>query len=161
MAHFITQQDADFFFEMEKFPEAEKEYQFPNSGEKLIIAFTSSDKRENFLFDIYRGSIRITKITYQNRVRKAFILRRLDLDGPLHVNPEVETVPLSFLEPYNGKEIPTPHLHIYVEGYDEKWAIPADDFLETHNKDIFEMMEQFFRYCNVKQLPNIKKTLLV
>jgi hypothetical protein len=99
MAHFITQQDADFLFDMEKFPEEEKEYQFPTSGQKLTIAFTSSDKRENFLFDIYRGSIRITKITYQNRVRKAFILRRLDIDGPTHVNPETETPPFPFLAP--------------------------------------------------------------
>ncbi len=161
MAHFITQHDADFFFAMEKFPEEEKEYEFPASGQKLTIAFTSSDKRESFLFDIYRGSIRITKVTYQNRVRKAYILRRLDVDGPMHVNPEVETVPFPYLEPYNGKEIPTPHLHLYVEGFGEKWAIPAGDILEMQNKDIFELMKHFFSYCNVKQLPNIKKTLLI
>lgn len=144
MAHFITQQDADFFFAMEKFPDEEKEYQFPSSGQKLTIEFSSSDKRENFTFDIYRGSICITKITYQSRVRKAFILRRLDLDGPTHVNPETEVIPLPFLEPYNEKEIPTPHLHFYVEGYGEKWAIPANIVLATVDKDIFEMMEQFF-----------------
>jgi hypothetical protein len=120
MAQYLTQQDADFFFGMEKIPEEEKEYQFPISGQKLIIPFTSSDKRENVLFDIYRGSISIFKITYQNRVRKAFILRRLDLNGPMHVNPEVETVPLPILQLYNGKKIPTPHLHLYIEGYDEK-----------------------------------------
>ena len=161
MAHFITQTDADFFFAMEKFPEEDKEYQFPSSGDKLTLTFTSSDKRESFLFDIYRGLIRITKVTYQNRVRKAYILRRLDWDGAMHVNPEVETVPFSFLEPYNGKEIPCPHLHIYVEGFGEKWAVPASDIFDTNNKDIYEMMEQFFNYCNVKQFPNIKKTLLV
>ena len=161
MAHFITQTDADFFFAMDKFPDEDKEHQFPISGEKLTIPLTSADKRESFLFDIYRGSIRITKVTYQNRVRKAYILRRLDLDGPTHVNPEAETVPFPFLEPYNGKEIPTPHLHIYVEGFGEKWAIPANDILETSGKDIYEMMEQFFTYCNIKQFPNIKKTLLV
>lgn len=161
MAHFITQQDADFFFGMEKFPEEEKEYQFPSSGQKLTIAFTSSDKRENFLFDIYRGSIKITKITFQNRVRKAFILRRLDLDGSTHVNPETEVVPFPFLEPYNGMEIPTPHLHLYIEGYGEKWAIPADMFMKVEGKDIYEMMIDFFKYCNVKKLPKIIKTLLI
>lgn len=61
MAHLITQQDADFFFEMEKFPEDDMEYQFPLSGEKLILSFTSADKHEKFLFDLYRGSIKITK----------------------------------------------------------------------------------------------------
>jgi hypothetical protein len=161
MGHFLTQQDADFFFEMEKIPEEEKDFQFPGSGQKLTLAFTSSDKRENFHFDIYRGSISITKVTYQNRVRKAFVLRRLDLDGPTHINPEAGIIPLQFLEPFNGKEIPTPHLHLYVEGYGEKWAIPADLFLKVEGKDIYEMMIDFFNYCNVKQLPKIIKTLLI
>ncbi|MFA6923003.1 MAG: hypothetical protein WC223_02005 [Bacteroidales bacterium] len=161
MAHFITQQDADFFFLMEKFPEEEKEYQFPNSGQKLTITFTTSDKRENFLFDIYRGSIKITKAVYQNRVRKAYILRRLDFNGAPHPNPEVENVPLPILEPYNGKEIPSPHIHLYVEGFGERWAVPAEMLMKIKGKDIYEIMIDFFKYCNVKQLPNIKKTLLI
>lgn len=161
MAHIITQQDADFLFEMDKFPEEDKVYDFPNSGGKLILPFTSADKREKFLFDIYRGTIKITKATYQNRVRKAYILRRLDYDGSPHPNPEVEKVPLSILEPYNGVEIPTPHIHIYVEGFGEKWAIPADLLMDLNGKDIYEIMGDFFRYCNVKKLPSITKTLLL
>ena len=161
MSHFISQQDADFFFGMEKFPDEGKEYQYPNSGQKLVLAFSSSDKRENFLFDIVRGSICMTKVTYQNRVRKAFILRRLDLDGPTHVNPEVDAIPLPILAQYNGMDIPTPHLHLYVEGYGEKWAIPADLLMKIEGKDIYEMMIDFFRYCNVNQLPKITKTLLI
>ena len=161
MAHFITQQDADFFFGMEKFPEDDNEYQFPHSGEKLILSFMSSDKREKFLFDIYRGSIKITKATYQNRVRKAYVLRRLDIDSAPHTNPGVESVPLPVLEPYNGKEIPSPHMHLYVEDFAERWAVPADIFLSLNGKDIYEIMEDFFRYCNVKKLPKIKKTLLL
>lgn len=161
MAHIITQQDADFFFEMEKFPEEDKKYQFPSSGQKLIIPFTSVDKRENFLFDVYRGSIKITKVNYQNRVRKAYILRRLDYNGSPHLNPEVETVPLPILEDYNGKEILSTHMHLYVEGFGERWAVPVDIFLSIDKKDIYEIMMEFFRYCNAKQLPNITKTLLI
>ncbi len=161
MSHYISQQDADYFFEMDKYPEEAKEYQFPSSGQRLTIAFNSSDKRENFLFDIYRGSIRITKITYQNRVRKAYVLRRLDLDGSMHTNPETDVIPLPVLEPYNGKEIPTPHIHLYVEGYGEKWAIPANLILKIEGNDIYEMMVDFLKYCNVKQLPKITKTLLI
>ena len=161
MAHFITQQDADFFFGMEKFPDGDNDYQFPNSGEKLILPFTSADKREIFLFDIYRGTIKITKAVYQNRVRKAYILRRLDFDGAPHPNPEVESVPLPILEPYNGKEIPSPHIHLYVEGFGERWAVPAELLMKVEGKDIYEIMEDFFRYCNVKQLPKIIKTLLI
>lgn len=161
MARFLTQQDADFFFEMEKFPEEDKKYQFPYSGGKLVLPFVSADKREKFFFDIYRGTIKITKATYQNRVRKAFVLRRLDYDGAPHSNPEVEIVPLQILEPYNGKEIPTPHIHLYIEGFGERWAVPADLFLNLDNKDIYEIMTEFFKYCNVKKLPDITKTLLI
>ncbi len=161
MANFITQQEADFFFGMEKYPENNREYQFPNSGGKLILSFTSADKHEKFLFDIYRGSIKITKVVYQNRVRKAYILRRSDFDGAPHLNPEVEAVPLQLLEPHNGKEIPSPHIHLYVEGFGEKWAVPAELLLPISGKDIYEIMEEFFRYCNVKQLPKITKTLLI
>ena len=160
--YILTQKDADLFFEMEKFPEdKDQEFEFPHSGQKLTIPFTSLDGHEKFLFDINRGTIRITKVTYQNRVRKAFVLRRLDFDGAPHTNPEVETVPLALLEPYNGKEIPAPHVHIYYEGFGERWAVPADMFVELERKDIYETMEEFFRYCNVKEFPNITKTLLL
>lgn len=161
MAHFITQQDADFFFRMEKFTDGNDEYQFPHSGEKLLLPFTSLDKREKFFFDIYRGSIKITKVTYQNRVRKAYILRRLDIDGAPHPNPEVETVPFPILEAYNGKIILSPHIHLYVEGFAERWAVPADLFFSLNGKDIYEIMEDFLKYCNVKKLPKITKTLLI
>ncbi len=161
MAHFIEQGDADFFFGMEKFPDEEKEYQFPNSGGKIIIPFTSIDKRENFLFDIYRGSVKVTKVAYQNRVRKAFVLRRLDFDGSPHPNPEVDVVPLEILKPYNGKEISSPHIHLYVEGFGERWAVPAELFLNLSGKDIYEVLFTFFDYCNVKKMPVIKKTLLI
>ena len=36
MAHYITQQDADFFFEMEKFPVDDKEGTFASEFNNLI-----------------------------------------------------------------------------------------------------------------------------
>lgn len=42
MAHFITQQESDFLFQMEKFPESNESYSFPVSGTKIVIPFTSS-----------------------------------------------------------------------------------------------------------------------
>ncbi len=161
MAHFITQQESDFLFQMEKFPESNELYSFPVSGTKIVIPFTSSDKHESFLFDIYRSSIKLTKVTYQNRVRKSFILRRLDIDGPSHLNPNVENVPLDFLAQYNSKEIDCPHLHIYVEGFNNKWAVPVSLFFSIDGKDIYDAMFDFFKYCNVKRIPIIEKGLLI
>jgi len=161
MAHFLTQTEADYFFQMEKIPESDETFSFPVSGIKIVLPFTSLDKRESFLFDIHRSSIKLNKATYQNRARKTFILRRLDLDGPAHLNPEVENVPLPLLEPYNGKDIACPHMHIYVEGFSSRWAVPANMFLVANGKDIYDMLIDFFVYCSVKKIPEIEKGLLI
>jgi hypothetical protein len=78
-----------------------------------------------------------------------------------HPNPAVETVQLEFLVPYNGIEIPCPHLHVYVEGFTDKWAIPAPADLVNSNADLYAMMESFFRYCNVQEMPNIERGLFI
>lgn len=161
MAHFITQTEADYFFQLEKIPESNEPLSFPVSGIKIVIPFTSLDKREMFLFDIHRSSIKLTKATYQNRARKTFIIRRLDLDGPPHQNPETENVPLPFLEPYNGKDIECPHLHIYVEGFSSRWAVPANLFMDINGNDIYDSLIDFFVYCSVKKIPLIEKGLLI
>ena len=161
MATILTQTEADNLFRLEKVPEdANNKYQFPISGNRLIIPCLSKDKKENFHFDVSRGSIKLTKITYQNRARKAYVLRRLDLDGAPHKNPEVETVPFEVLSPYNGEDIPCPHLHIYVEGYGEKWAIPAVDvFNRIDDKEMYDIMFDFFTYCNLTGPPHILNSI--
>ncbi|MCX6151315.1 MAG: hypothetical protein NTX22_12365 [Ignavibacteriales bacterium] len=161
MSYLITQTEADYFFQIEKIPEDDAKYTFPVSGDKLVIPFTSLDKRESFLFDITRSIIKIRKVTYQSRVRKIYILRRLDIDGPAHLNPEINEVPLEILKPYNGQEIECPHLHIYIEDFNNKWAVPADLFFNFKGKDIYDIMIEFFTYCNAKKLPEIEKRLLL
>jgi hypothetical protein len=101
------------------------------------------------------GRIRLTKCTYQERYQTIIILIRLDLDGPPHTNPEVVNVPLPHLTPYNGQTIDCPHLHLYVEGFMDKWAIPApnDEFLDTTN--LYTTLQDFLRYCNVVVPPKI------
>lgn len=161
MAHSLTQKEADYLFVLDKVPDTDKTFEFPFSGDKIIVPFISSDKRERFLFDISRASLKITKATYQNRVHKSIVLRRLDVDGAPHRNPEAEVVPLDFLKPYNGKDIPCPHIHVYIEGFGEKWAIPASDVLDVTGMDLYEVMVAFFRYCNVSTIPDIKNQLLL
>ncbi|MBK9334937.1 MAG: hypothetical protein IPM96_21685 [Ignavibacteria bacterium] len=115
MAIFLTQEEADYLFDIEKIPEDDKTIDFPSQGEKISLIFTSTDKREKFIFDITRAYVKLYKITYQNRARKAFVLRRLDINGQPHLNPTADKAPFEFLEPYNGIDIPCPHLHIYTE----------------------------------------------
>lgn len=82
----LTQAEADKLMAMEKCAAEEKDWLFPSPGERIAIPLTSLDKRENFMLDVTRAQIKLTKATYQNRARSAIILLRLDLDGPPHTN---------------------------------------------------------------------------
>ncbi|MDX2150661.1 MAG: hypothetical protein SFV54_07995 [Bryobacteraceae bacterium] len=84
----ITQEEADELIAMEKHRVDNKNWWFPEPGDRLSIPLTSVDKRENFTLDITRAQIKLTKATYQNRARQAILLMRLDLDGPPHRNPD-------------------------------------------------------------------------
>ncbi len=95
----ITQAEADLLIAMEKHRADTSDCFFPEAGQRLSIVLISKDKRENFMLDITRSQIKLTKATYQNRARQAIVLLRLDLDGPPHRNPD-------------DREIPCPHLHL-------------------------------------------------
>lgn len=114
----ISQTEADALIEMEKHCPEDKIWLFPSAGGRLSVPLISTDKRENFVLDIARATIRLTKATYQNRARQAIVLMRLDIDGPPHHNPE--DVPPGdryvVFAPYAGQTVPCPHLHLYVEG---------------------------------------------
>jgi hypothetical protein len=142
----ITQIEADNLIAMEKHRVDDKEWLFSAPGQRLAIPLISPDKREHFILDVSRAEIKLTKATYQNRARQAVILMRLDLDGPPHRNPD-------------GAEIPCPHLHLYREGYGDKWAVPAppDKYPDVH--DLFSTLEAFVTDCNITNPPNVQKSL--
>lgn len=132
----ITQVEADALIEMEKRFVDDKDWIFPPPGERIALALTSLDKRENFMLDVTRAQIKLTKATYQNRVRQAIVLIRLDLDGPPHRNPD-------------GTEIDCPHLHTYREGFGDKWAVPAPEYRYKNVQDLFSTCEAFLQHCNI------------
>jgi len=142
----LTQDEADKLMAMEKRAVDEKEWLFPAPGDRVAIPLTSLDKRESFMLDVTRAQIKLTKATCQNRARAAIILLRLDLDGPPHRNPD-------------GVEIPCPHLHVYREGYGDKWAIAAPAATYTDTLDLFSTFEVFMQQCNITCPPKIQKGL--
>jgi Family of unknown function (DUF6978) len=142
----LTQDEADKLMAMEKRYADDEERFFPVPGESIAIPLTSLDKRENFMLDVTRAQIKLTKATYQNRARAAIILLRLDIDGAPHRNPD-------------GEEIPCPHLHTYREGYGDKWAIPAPLDRYTNTLDLFSTFEAFMLHCNITDPPKIQKGL--
>jgi hypothetical protein len=88
----ITQAEADALIEMEKRYVDDRDWTFPAAGQRIAVALVSVDNRENFMLDVTRAQIKLTKATYQNRTRQAIVLMRLDLDGP---PTEIRTGPRS------------------------------------------------------------------
>ena len=142
----LTQAEADALIEMEKHRVTEEQTDFPMRGESKVLPLQSADKRERFLLDLNRSRINLQKVTMQTRGRQVIVLVRLDLAGAPHRNPD-------------GEDIPAPHLHLYREGYGDKWAIPvpADQFRTTD--DVWMAFEDFLQYCNITQPPYIDRGL--
>lgn len=99
----------------------------------------------NYIIDVARGRQKPKKATFQTRHNKTTILLRVDIEGPPHDNPD-------------GEEIPCPHIHIYREGYDDKWAIHLDKEIKTNTSDLIQVLIDFFTYNNInnRQVINIQ-----
>lgn len=108
----------------------------------------SANGKDHFSLDLSRGSININKVKYQGRGRVSIVLARLDLEGPEHENPD-------------GTKVPTPHLHLYREGYADKWAflVPIDSFSDLAN--ILQTYDDFLRYLNVTMPQNLRMVLMI
>ena len=142
----LTQAEADALIAMEKHRVNEDRSDFPMGGQSLALPLHSPDKREHFLLDLSRGRIDLLKVKMQNRGRQVVVLVRLDLGGAPHRNPDDE-------------EIPAPHLHVYREGYGDKWAIPVPADRFTTTSDLWTTLDEFMRFCNITQPPHIERGL--
>lgn len=142
----LTQAEADALLAMQKRRSDDTEWSYPDLGGYITIPLVSIDRREPFLLDLRRGRIDLSKGTYQNRGRQVVILARLDFGGAPHRNPD-------------GEEIGSPHLHLYREGFGDKWAfpVPGDYFPNPH--DAWRTLQDFMRYCNIVEPPIIQRGL--
>lgn len=141
----LRQAEADALLAVEKSAEPGSLAMFPSPGEKAEVALQSADGRESFVLDVSRARIKLTKIKFQNRARQVVVLARVDLNGNPHRNPD-------------GVEIPCPHLHVYREGYGDKWALPLPEtFTEPDN--LWRTLEDFCRYCNITGPPPLERGL--
>jgi hypothetical protein len=142
----LTQAEADALIAMEKHSSDDGRHRFPMRGESLSVPLHSADRRENFLLDLSRGRIDLHKVKMQNRGRQVVVLVRLDLGGAPHRNPDDE-------------EIPAPHLHLYREGFGDKWAVPLPGDRFRNPADTWATFEDFLRFCHVTQQPHIQREL--
>lgn len=142
----LTQSEADALIALEKHRADDRQWDYPDLGGSISVPLVSPDRREQFVLDVSRGRIDLAKGTYQNRGRQVVVLVRLDFGGAPHRNPD-------------GQEIASPHLHLYREGYGDKWAfaVPADRF--PNLGDAWRTLDDFMRYCNVVEPPAIQRGL--
>ena len=140
----LTQARADELLQLVKVLVERGPIDFPVAGTIKQLELKSEDGGERFLIDVNRrGKIKISKCTYQERYRVIEILLRLDIDGPPHENPD-------------GTSVPCPHLHVYREGFADKWAfsLPAAAFPNT--ADLVSTLKDFLRYCKVRDIPDVQ-----
>ena len=50
-------------------------------------------------------------------------------------------------------------MHLYIAGYDDKWAVPAPIDKFTDMSDLYKTLDEFFDYCNIVEPPKIQRTL--
>jgi hypothetical protein len=142
----LTQAEADALIAMAKHRADDQEWQYPDLGGAVSVPLVSADRREQFMLDLRRGHIDLAKGTYQNRGRQVVVLVRLDFGGAPHRNPD-------------GEEIESPHLHVYREGFGDKWAVPVPSDRFTDLLDGWRTLEDFMRFCNVVEPPVILRGL--
>ena len=137
----LTQAEAEALMAMEKHRADEERRPFPGAGASLVVPLVSADGKEAFSLDVHRGRIDLSKVTYQNRARQVIILLRLDLGAQPHRNPD-------------DVEVGSPHLHVYREGYGDKWARPVDpaDLPDVSNP--YAALESFMTHCNIAERPH-------
>ena len=142
----LTQSEADALIALEKRRVDDKIWRYAGMGGSVSVPLTSTDSSENFVLDLRRGRINLGKGSYQNRGRRVVPLVRLCFGGAPHRNPD-------------DAEVGSPHLHIYREGYADRWAIvvPGDRF--TDLADQWQTYQDFLEYCNIVEPPNIERGL--
>jgi hypothetical protein len=98
------------------------------------------DGEHGFFFHMRRSGNVVSQMTTQERYETNEILLRLDTDGSPHTNPD-DTV------------VPTPHLHVYVEGFDDKWAFELPENLDVSSGDAATTLVLFLKYCGIDPVP--------
>ena len=75
------------------------------------------------------------------------VLARLDFNSP-HRNPD-------------HTEVGIPHLHLYQEGYGDKWAYDVPAGMLKNPLDAWQVLADFMAYCYIVEPPNITRGLFL
>jgi hypothetical protein len=139
----LTQTEADQFMQMVKhFLRHPSTITIP-SGTDDCYELADPNDRERFFLDVWRGSLRLSKLRFQNRVETVVVLVWLDVDGAPHTNPD-------------GQRLSGTHLHLFKEGYDDRWAYPVDANQFTLLSDPGTTFQEFCSFCKIESPPPLQ-----
>lgn len=139
----LTQAEAEQLIQMVKhFVNAPAVISIPPGADDTYELAGPND-REKFLLDVWRGTLRLTKLRFQDRVRTVVVLVRLDVDGAPHSNPD-------------GQRLAGTHLHIFREGFDDRWAYPVDPIVFTLLSDPGTTFQEFCAFCKIESPPPVQ-----
>ena len=160
----LKQEEIKTLLDIKKYPCDTASIDFPAQGEFIEIELQNDTGRIKFQSDINRANKIVDKATFQLRHKRIYNIRRFDLNGN-HKNPPAP-VPDEIFTGYEEYIFDREdHVHFYVEGYGDRWALPLSELKEigiVQTDDIYEKMSKFFNYCNVENLElKIMRTLFL
>lgn len=140
----LDQIEADLLLEHKKYFVDNSIIKLEKNNKNITRIIKSIDNKEDFILDISKGRINLSRVKYQSRHKLSnTILLRIDTSsGARHINPD-------------GQFIECPHIHIYKEGYGSKWAYPLDPNIFTNPNDTILLLKEFLMYFNVLETPQI------
>lgn len=136
----LTNEEFNKLLQLEKIFTTQKII-LPTIGTVDSFELTDVNNRIPFLLDIdRRGKIELSKYKIQNRYAVTEVLVRIDIDSPPHINPD-------------GTKLSRNHIHIYREGFGDRWAYELKDLKDTNlfqNICTFRnVFNDFCKYCNI------------
>ncbi len=143
----LTQAEADYLIGLDKQFVTDDVLILGDTRLEFSRPVVSLDGREQFIVDVWRGTLNLKKYKLQLRARVVIPLVRVDVAGAPHPNPD-------------GNLVLCPHIHLYREGYDDKWAFPLTDYPFRDPDDIIVTFDDFARFCNIQRIPRIQRSML-
>lgn len=133
----LTDNEAKALIELEKIA-MQNVVNIPSGNTKEHLDLASAKERKDNIMRIFirRGKINPNKCSFNVVFNKSITLIRLDIEaGRVHTNPD-------------GQDMPSNHLHIYREGYDDRYAFPLPECF-TDPDNLAQTLYDLLGYSNV------------
>lgn len=124
-----------------------------------LVSDKEEFKNNTFILDVGISKMQEMRRKIQLRENRSNIISRVDYFST-HTNPEYfeDRAPddeflRQLMQKYSEKRFRNEaHLHIYIDGYNDKWAFPLDHFgLSDSLKYLIHQIEQFCNFCNIER----------